>query len=332
MKTQESRVNTVYSLTAVLAAGLLAVTTAVGPATAGSWTPKGRRWQLTPSQLAARQAHCAEQHEAADDYWLALANANMLPDDDERSEARMEAGEEYWEALAEARERYEARMELSEALDEYRYYPEIDPENFLSPGEIAANPNPYWPLVPGTTYTYEGDTEDGTEVIVVEVTDETREILGVECVVVRDRVYLDGELVEDTRDWYTQDTDSNVWYFGENSLEYEDGEVVGLEGSWEAGQDSALPGILMEAAPAVGDIYRQEFFLGDAEDAAEVLALSESVTVPYGSFDNCLQTGEFTPVEPDAYEHKFYAPGIGLVLEVDPESGERVELVSITTP
>ena len=162
--------------------------------------------------------------------------------------------------------------------------------------------------------------------------DETTEVMGVECMVVRDVVYLDGEPTEDTLDWFAQDVDGNVWYFGEIAVNYEDGEIADVEGSWEAGVDGAKPGILVLADPQVGDAHRQEMLLGEAEDAAEVLALGETVTVPAGTYVNCVKTGEFTPLEPDTYEHKYRAPGIGVVLEVDVESGERVELVTVEGP
>jgi hypothetical protein len=204
------------------------------------------------------------------------------------------------------------------------YNPVIEPANF-----VTTIDNPYFPLVPGTTYTYKGETEDGLEEIKVFVTDETKEILGVTCVVVRDTVTVDGELVEDTYDWYAQDKAGNVWYMGEDSKEYEDGEVVSTEGSWEAGVDGAKPGIIWQANPQVGESYRQEYYAGEAEDMAEVVSLNESVTVPNGSY-NTIQTKEWTPLEPGVLEYNYYASGVGAVLEVNPETGERVELVNIS--
>jgi len=167
----------------------------------------------------------------------------------------------------------------------------------------------------------------------VTVTNETKEIMGVTCVVVRDTVTVDGELVEDTFDWYAQDKYGNVWYFGEESKQYEDGDLVSLEGSWKAGVDGAQPGIIMEADPVVGDLYRQEFAPGEAEDMGEVLALGETVTVPAGTFTDCLKTKDFTPMEPEVVEHKYYAPGVGVVKEVMVEGGtDIVELMEIVGP
>jgi hypothetical protein len=205
------------------------------------------------------------------------------------------------------------------------YAPNIDPADFTT--EID---NKYFPLKPGTTYIYEGKTEEGTERIVVTVTDDTRQVMGVECVVVRDKVFLNGGLIEDTFDWYAQDKKGNVWYFGENTKEYENGKVVSTKGSWEAGVDGAMPGIVMQADPKVGETYRQEYYPGEAEDMAKVLSLNESATVPYGSFDHLLMTREWTPLEPNVVEQKYYAPGMGTVLEVGVKgTSDRVELIDI---
>lgn len=215
--------------------------------------------------------------------------------------------------------------ELKKLVPPYRK--EIDPADFVDRVD-----NRYFPLTPGTTFVYEGETEDGTVRIEDYVTHETKQILGVTCVVVRNRVIENGDLVEETFDWYAQDKDGNVWYFGEDAKEYEAGVVVSTEGSWEAGVDGAMPGIIMEANPQVGDFYRQEYYKGEAEDMAEVLSLTESASVIYGSFDNLLMTREWTPLEPGVVEHDYYAPGVGLILEVMVEGGsERVELVEITT-
>jgi hypothetical protein len=207
------------------------------------------------------------------------------------------------------------------------YNPVINPADFVEQID-----NQYLPMTPGTTFVYDGESEDGKEKIEVNVTHETKEILGVTCIVVRDRVWVNDELVEDTFDWFAQDKDGNVWYFGEDSKEYEGGKVVSTEGSWEAGVDGAKPGIIMKGNPQVGDAYRQEYYEDEAEDMAEVLSLNESVSVPYGSFENCLKTQEWTPLEPDVVENKYYAPGVGVIKEVAVEGeSERVELVEVKT-
>jgi hypothetical protein len=189
--------------------------------------------------------------------------------------------------------------------------------------------NPLFPLPVGRTLTYEADTPDGQETIVIEVLADTKVILGVACVVVRDRAYLDGELIEDTLDWYAQDSDGNVWYMGEDTKEYEGGVVVSTEGSWEAGVDGATAGIIMWGAiPPAGTSYRQEFYEGEAEDVGTILATGETVDVPWGRFAGCLKTGDTSLLEPDVREEKYYAPGIGVVLEVDDED-VRTELVDV---
>ena len=205
------------------------------------------------------------------------------------------------------------------------YGPTIDPSDFSSRID-----NPYMPLEPGARFIYEGVTEEGEEHIEVVVLRETRDVVGVQCVVVRDTVWANGELVEDTYDWYAQDKDGNVWYFGEDSKEYKDGKEVSMAGSWESGVDGAQPGIIMPANPTVGESYRQEYYAGEAEDMAEVVALDESVATTFGSFAGCLKTLEWTPLDPSVAEYKYYARGIGVVLETVRGSRERIELVEIT--
>ena len=193
--------------------------------------------------------------------------------------------------------------------------------------------NPYLPFVPGTRMVYRERGADGRGREVVKVTHRTKTIQGVQTVVVRDRAYSGGELAEDTRDWYAQDRQGNVWYFGENTKEYENGKVVSTEGSWKAGVDGAQAGIVMEAHPKVGDTYSQEDAPGVAEDMATVLSLDASRTVPYGTFDNLLKTRDFSPLEPSVVERKFYAAGIGSVLEKTVKGPrERVVLVRVVRP
>jgi hypothetical protein len=204
---------------------------------------------------------------------------------------------------------------------------ELDPADFTGPID-----NPYWPMAPGSKWVYNEIDADGTELVVeVTVTNETKTILGIDAVVVHDVVTEDGEVKEDTFDWYAQDDDGNVWYLGEDTKEYEGGEVVSTEGSWEAGVDGAQPGVIMPAEPYVGLIYRQEYLEGEAEDHAEVLSLDEHVEVPFGTFDNVLQTKDYTPLEPGLVEHKFYAQGVGPVLaEIVSGGTGREELVEFT--
>jgi len=203
----------------------------------------------------------------------------------------------------------------------------LDPATF-----VDVIDNPYWPMTAGSTWVYTEIDEEGTELRVeVEVTNEKRDIAGISSTVVRDIVTEDGEVIEDTFDCYAQDADGNIWYLGEDTKEYENGEVVSTDGSWEHGIDGALGGIIMLAAPQVGDTYRQEYYGGEAEDEGEVLSLDESVEVPFGSFEGCLQTEDTTPLEPDVLEHKYYCEGVGPVLTIDVGGGGgREELIEFT--
>ncbi|KAA0230990.1 hypothetical protein EDS67_04585 [candidate division KSB1 bacterium] len=207
------------------------------------------------------------------------------------------------------------------------YNPVIDPANF-----VAAIDNPYFNLTPGRVWVYEGKDEDGkTERVEVEVTNETKTILGVNTTVVHAREWVEGELVEDTFDWFAQDKDGNVWYFGEDSKEIEDGEVVNTNGSWEAGVNGAKPGIVMKANPQVNEAYRQEFLPGEAVDMGQVLSLNESVTIGLGTYADCLQTKDWTPLEPEVVEHKFYSKDVGNAILEKKVAGEagQLELVEM---
>jgi hypothetical protein len=210
--------------------------------------------------------------------------------------------------------------------DDGRYAPRIDPADFT-----ATITNPYLPLQPGNRWIYEGRTEDGFERKVVEVTDETRVVMGVPCVVVKDTVTLDGQLSEDTTDWFAQDRAGTVWNFGEATRKRAGDGSFSPVGSWEAGVRGALPGVVMPAEPRPGPPYRQEYLLGEAEDMARVLTVNEALGVPFGSYVQVVVTRDWSPLDPDVAEHKHYAPGIGLIREeaVEGESF-RVDLVVMT--
>jgi hypothetical protein len=200
------------------------------------------------------------------------------------------------------------------------YHPDIDPADF-----VAGIDNPYLPWRPGSSWLYQAHTEDGLERIEVRVTDRHRQVMGIDATVVHDTVYVDGEMVEDTYDWYAQDREGNVWYLGEDTHEYENGKPINSAGAWEAGVDGALPGIVMPADPEVGMAYRQEYYRGEAEDMGEVIRLGGHITVPAGSFHDLVVTRDWTPLEPKVVEEKSYAPGVGLVAER--KGGERVALI-----
>jgi hypothetical protein len=209
-----------------------------------------------------------------------------------------------------------------------------DPSPLPDPGTFEESvTNPFFPLAPGTTWFYE--SSDGVETNTVEVLSETKTILGITATVVHDQVFADGELIEDTFDWYAQDSEGNVWYLGEDSRELENGQVVSTEGSWEAGVDGAQAGIVMWADPAahVGEEYRQEFYEGEAEDVAKVVAVGEDVDVQFGSFSGCIRTEDRNPLESGSTENKIYCPDVGTVLEFPVGSPtERTELVNVVGP
>ena len=207
------------------------------------------------------------------------------------------------------------------------YHADLDPDE-----TVDIIDNPYLPLIPGNRWVLEGEEDGEVERVVVVVTDQRREVMGISAVVVRDTVTVNGEVTEDTYDWFTQDAEGNVWYLGEDTKEYEDGEVVSTEGSWEAGVDGAQPGIVMLADPDKGDAYREEYLAGSAEDMGEVVQLGAKARVDAGSFDDVIVIKEWTPLEPKIVEEKYYAPGVGQVLEVTKRGGKgRMELVEFTT-
>jgi hypothetical protein len=221
----------------------------------------------------------------------------------------------------------EATAEPVIAIDDGgNYAPELDPADF-----VATIDNPYMPWKPGMRWVYDGTDDDETEHIEVVVLDEHKDILGISATVVRDTVSdADGVVVEDTYDWYAQDKDGNVWYLGEDSTEYENGQPTGTKGSWEAGVDGAYAGIVMPAHPTEGHAYRQEYYKGEAEDLGEILQVGAGPeTVAAGTYDDLVVTRDWNPLEPDVVEEKTYAPGVGMVLEVKTVGGTgRTELTT----
>ena len=204
---------------------------------------------------------------------------------------------------------------------------ELDPADFTTDID-----NPYWPMEVGTRWSYREVDEEGVERrVVVVVTSKTKKLAnGITARVVRDTVTEDGDLVEDTFDWYAQDDQGAIWYLGEDTAEFEDGELVSREGSFEAGVDGALPGIIMPANPEPGMRYRQEYYEGEAEDNGAVLGIKEMAEVPYGQFDGVLLTRDTSVIEPDVLEYKLYARGVGPVLVLGVSGGGgREELLDV---
>jgi hypothetical protein len=202
----------------------------------------------------------------------------------------------------------------------------IDPNDFTTP-----LPNPYFPLEPGTVSILRG-SEDGERLLNrTTITHFTKMIQGVRTTVVQDVLYSDGALAEKTTDWYAADNTGTVWYFGERTATYNrHGDVVSTEGSWQAGVDGAMAGIIMPANPGPTDAYRQEIYRGHAEDQAWIVARHQVVHVPYGDLSQIVRSYEWTRLEPNVVSVKFYGAGLGIVREKDVSGGdELLELVRV---
>jgi hypothetical protein len=275
------------------------------------------------------------QNATRDDLNTALGVCANVSDHDARSQCISDAKDARHEAEQTCKDQRAARREVCHTLGEARYEPSFDPADFDTDFAHPTHPNPYFPLAIGNQWTY----QSGTEVDVATITSATKLIAGVTCIVSHDVVTTDGDVTEDTDDWFGQAKSGAVFYCGEETKQFEsfDGdnprepELVGIEGAFKAGREGAQPGILFLATPTVGALYRQEFDLGNAEDLAEVLsttyAFGQSTDldhfVPQAlaellcSGGNCVVTREFSPLEPDSVERKYYAPGIGIFLEID---------------
>jgi hypothetical protein len=204
----------------------------------------------------------------------------------------------------------------------------------FDPGAFRGAPitNQFFPLEPGTVYIYSVRDGARTSVDSVIVTRDTKRIGGVTAVVVRDVVRRGGTLIEETYDWYAQDTSGTVWYLGEATTSYE-GKKPSTNGSWEHGVAGASAGIIMHARPSFGAAYRQEYRKGVAEDMGRVISTNDIATVPAGRYRGCITTEDWSPLEPETMERKTYCPGVGVVREVTTKGGhEVVELVSIRRP
>ena len=261
---------------------------------------------------------------AQSNYVNALGKCANVSDPSARQACQDQAQADLSDAQQTCQAGFVVRQSSCDKLGPAPYDPVIDPANFVDTID-----NPYFPLRPGTTFIYEGRMPEGLERDQFAVTHNTRVILGVTCVEVHDSVFTDGALTEDTLDWFAQDREGNVWYFGENTHELEDGLITTIEGTFMAGVNGDKPGIIMKAHPAISDFYRQEFSLNNAEDFAQTLSLNEVIRVRAGTFNHCLKSEETTPLEPDLLEDKFYAPGVGNILTVDVNTGAREDLVRI---
>lgn len=285
--------------------------------------------------------------EVEDDFFVAKAKCINVSGKTNRKECFVEAKAQRREDRQLCGQQRAARKDLCAALGEDRYDPDFDPADFDSDFTSLTSPNPYHPLGIGNQWRYAG----GGETIVIDVLDKTKLIDDVTCIVVQDAVEKDGELIEDTFDWFAQAKNGDVYYCGEEVKDFEsfegdnprEPELVSIDGSFKAGRDGDKAGILFLGTPTVGAVYRQEFSAGNAEDAARVLSTTYSFGndpqldqfVPQALADrfclagNCVVTSEFSPMSPDpeSVERKYFAPGIGLFFSVHEITGEGVQLV-----
>jgi hypothetical protein len=198
----------------------------------------------------------------------------------------------------------------------------LDPSQFTTRID-----NPYFPMKPGTRRVFREVESGQTNKVVVTVTNRTKRIAnGITARVVHDVVSTSGKPVERTFDWYAQDSEGNLWYMGEDTKEFKNGKVL-TEGSWEAGVNGAQPGVAIPADPQPGMSYRQEYYKGHAEDQGRVLSLDGKATVPAGSYRNLLVTKDYTPLEPNFVEHKYYAKGVGEVQTILVSGGKSHEVL-----
>jgi hypothetical protein len=289
----------------------------------------------------SKAALTACRNSASSDYWLGIGACDNISDPQEKKACLDEARSSLKDDYNTCNEQFVARQEVCRELGQGPYDPVLDPQDFFS--DIT---NIYSPFPSGNTYTYKSTAPGtGTQTIVVKVGDTTTIDVGgdsFDCLTVTDKVYdgndTNGNLLEDTIDWYSQDGAGNVWYFGETTIAYTYDDAgnptASTEGSWMAGMDEAKPGIIMPANPEaqINKLYRQEFFLGTAEDLGKVVGTNETVTAGDVEYTRCVHTHDTSPLEPGVIEDKWYAPNVGLVLTIGESDGTREELTSFTSP
>ena len=283
--------------------------------------------------------------EVRDDFRVEKAKCYNESERGEKRECLGEARESFGEELPGCDDQFAARQDVCAALGEAPYDPEFEPEDFEQSLNSLTTPNDYFPMAVGHIWTYGGDED-----IMVEVLNETKLIDDVVCFVVRDVVSVDGLLVEDTDDWFAvARSDGAIWYCGEEvkDFEYFEGdspslpELTAIDGSFKVERDGDRAGIFFPGNPQVGDVYRQEFSLGNAEDMAEVVSVNYSYgqdeqldeLVPQALAEqlcnnNCIVIAETTPLEPGVFERKYFAPGIGFFVGTSPPDEEVVFLTS----
>ena len=339
MLTQSRRMLAALFICAVLAALVFGHKTATAQDDIDDDYPPDGRY-CTGTATAMFEA-CRNEGEPA--YWKAIAICSNVEDDEEREECFDEAVAERRQTAHLCRAQLAARRGLCDVLDEDRYDPEFDPDLFDNDFMRLTRPNRYYPLTIGNRWEFRAPDETVT----IEVLNKTKLVEGVTCIVVNDKVLVGGRVVEDTNDWVAQARDGDVYYCGEEVKDFEtftgdvpeEAELVSTDGSFKVGRDGDKTGILFRRAPIQGEVYRQEFSLGNAEDVAEVLSTTYAFGrdaeldrfVPKALADlfcpgDCVVTKEYTPHEPGVFERKYYAARIGKFLEVNPDTGKVVQL------
>jgi hypothetical protein len=284
-------------------------------------------------------------YESKDGFFVAKAKCTNVSNAAERSRCQAEAKQARTDAEDSCRAQYDARLAVCSMLGEGRYDPPFDPSSFDADFRNLSHPNPYFPLGIGHHWEYMGGDERAT----VDVLDATKLIAGVTCIVVRDLVYVGGQVKEATDDWFAAGRDGSTWYCGEEVKDYEtfDGDrprapqLVKIDGTFKHGVDGDKAGVIMPAQPRVGQVYLEEFSLGNAEDVSEVLSTSyiwgENAEldrlVPRDLVQrlcnrDCVVTKNITAREPGLVARKYYARGIGFIVETKPDKGESLQLVA----
>lgn len=330
---------------AFLVAGV-AVTFFASCATAGQASAPADQSSAAADQKA-KKGFCTRTAEAAltacgfqtqDDFWIAKGKCINVIEDKERRACEAEAQTAMDEATKFCGEQHQARSEMCGVIGEDRYDPEFDRQQFVDPDKIGVSvkPNPYFPLVVGNRWVYRNKRDHQTTTDVV--SNEIKLIDDVPCRVIHDVVEENGVAIEVTDDWVAQDLAGNIWYCGELAEDFEvfkgdkpkKPELVSIDGSFKAGREGDKPGFFVLVSPQVGEGYVEEFSLGNAEDAAKVTSITGSAATPAAQCDKtCQVTHNISGIEPGVFENKYYAPGIGLILEVA-QDGNRTELVSFT--
>jgi len=280
-----------------------------------------------------------------DDFWVASARCINEAEQGDRSKCNKAAAQERSDGNQLCRDQLDTRLAACGVIGEGRYDPEFDTQLFDSDFTHLTKPNRFFPLGIGNRWEFKSADELNT----IEVLNRTKLIDDVRCIVVTDQVFRNGELVENTDDWFAQAKNGNVWYCGEEVKDFEsfDGDVpklpelVSIDGSFKAGRDLDKPGIIFLDSPQRGDTYIEEFSLANAEDVTEILSTSyafgrDSVLdqlVPRALADalchgDCVVTKNYSLLEPGIFARKYYAPGIGVFLEVEPDTQTVSRLTS----